>query len=271
MDKHTGKSYQLRVKGNVKMLAMMDSFTTVGTYHLLSKGPNAIKPELHEYVLEEEDVNLVEYFDPNTYQLMEYVNKLAKIYSRQHVCINNTGAIKGLLNMSEIKDKWEVLKKELMHVNPIAAFEVIRHKDRELNNPVEVIDNLANTHFMNLFLYAFAASPGETENKRQQLVRDRMGIGVLLPVMQTFITHQTADGYVVNADAVLDTGGRIDKNLLTRITGQEELDIKHYTRGSFMYDQSGWLQSAEMTVFEQLNNDYKSDLYLQLENTPSAI
>jgi hypothetical protein len=266
MDEQTEKSYQLIVKGNVKMLTMMDSFVTTGTYGLLSKGPNAIRPELQEYVLEEKEVKLTEYFDPNTYQLIEYVNRLAKIYSRQHVCINSTGSIKGLLNMPEIKGKWDVLKKELMHINPIAAFEVIRHKDRELNNPAEVIDNLANTHFMSLFLYAFAVKPTEAENKRQQLVRDRMGIGFMLPVVQTFTTDITEHGHVVNTEAVLDTSGRIDENLITKVTGQKELDIKHYTRGSFKHDQNGGLLSAEMTIFEQLNNDYKSDLYLQLES-----
>jgi hypothetical protein len=266
MDQHTAKSYRLIVKGNVKMLTMMDSFVTTGTYELLSKGPNATRPELQEYVLEEKEVKLTEYFDPNTYQLIEYVNKLAKIYSRQHVCINNEGAIKGLLNMPEIKSKWDVLKKELMHVNPIAAFEVIRHKDRELNNPAEVIDNLANTHFMSLFLYAFVVKPGEVQSKHQKLVRDRMGIGFMLPVVQTFTTDKTEQGYDLKTEAVLDASSRIDKNMITNVTGQKELDIKHFTQGNFKYDESGGLQSAEMTVFEQLNNDYKSDLYLQLES-----
>src|ERR1700754_3038649 len=123
------KKYQLTVKGNVKMLTMMDSFATLGTYDLLYKGPNATKPELEEYVLEEKEVKLTEYFDPNTYQLIEYVNRLAKIYDRQHICINSEGAIKGLLNLPEIRTKWDRLKKEMMQVNPIAAFEVIRHKD----------------------------------------------------------------------------------------------------------------------------------------------
>jgi hypothetical protein len=54
--------------------------------------------------------------------------------------------------------------------------------------------------------------------------------------------------------------------MIANVTGQKELDIKHFAQGSFKYDQSGSLQSAEMTVFEQLNNDYKSDLYLQLES-----
>jgi hypothetical protein len=265
MDKHTEKNYQLTVKGNVKMLTMMDSFATVGTYNLLSNGANAVKPELQEYVLEEKEVKLTEYFDPNTYQLIEYVNKLAKIYSRQHVCINNAGAIKGLLNMPEIKGKWEVLKRELMQVNPIAAFEVIRHKDRELNNPAEVIENLENTHFMHLYLYAFAVKLDDAESKRQQLVRDRMGIGFSMPVVQTFTTEKNENGHIINTEATLDAGGRIDKNLITSVTGQKELDIKHYTRGSFKHDQNGELTWAEMTVFEQLNNDYKSDLYLQLE------
>jgi hypothetical protein len=265
MDKHTEKKYQLTVKGNVKMLTMMDSFTTVAIYSLISNGPNATKPELQEYVLEEREVKLTEYFDPNTYQLIEYINKLAKIYSRQHVCINNAGAIKGLLNMPEIKVKWEMLKRELMHVNPIAAFEVIRHKDRELNNPTEVVGNLENTHFMHLYLYAFTIKPDDAISKQQKLVRDRMGIGFSMPVVQMFTTEKNEDGHVVNAEAILDTTGRIDKNTITRITGQKELEIKHYTRGSFNHNRNGELIRAEMTVFEQLNDDYKSDLYMQLE------
>jgi hypothetical protein len=92
-----------------------------------------------------------------------------------------------------------------------------------------------------------------------------MGIGFSMPVMQTFTTEKNEDGYMINTEATLDTGGRIDKNTITRVTGQKELDIKHYTRGSFKHDHNGELTWAEMTVFEQLNNDYKSDLYLQLE------
>jgi hypothetical protein len=170
------------------------------------------------------------------------------------------------LNLPEIKGKWDVLKKELMLVNPVAAFEIIRHKDRELGNPAEVAENLANSHFMQLFLYDFGVEPGDKEMKRQQLVRDRMGIGFTLPVIQTFKTAETEQGYSVHTEAILDGSGRIDKNMITRVTGEKTLDIKHYTHGSFDHNQGGGLISAEMTVFEQLNNDYKSDLYLYLQS-----
>lgn len=260
--KQTEKNYQLVVKGNVKMLSMMDSFATTGVYQLFGKGLNAIKPDLQEFVLEEKEVKLTDYFDPNTYQLIEYVNKLAQIYSRQHICVNDSGVIKGLLNMPEIKAKWDRLKKELMQVNPVAAFEIIRHKDRELENPVEVIDNLSNTHFMHLFLYAFSMEPDGI--KKQQFVRDRMGIGLSFPVEQTFTTETTADGHIVHAEAILNERGKIDKNHIIKVTGQQQLDIKHYTRGSFKYNADGELTAAEMTIFEQLHEDYKSDLYLHL-------
>lgn len=263
MEQQTEKKYQLIVKGNVKMLSMMDSFATTGIYQLSHKGPNAIKPDLQEYVLEEKEVTLTDYFDPNTYQLIEYVNKLAQIYNRQHICINDSGVIKGLLNMPEIKGKWDRLKKELMQVNPVAAFEIIRHKDRELENPVEVIDNLSNTHFMHVFLYAFGIEP--EGSKKQQYIRDQMGIGLLFPVEQTFTTETTAYGHIVHAEAILNERGKIDKNHIIKITGQEQLDIKHYTRGSFKYNHEGELTAAEMTVFEQLHEDYKSDLYFKLE------
>lgn len=266
MDRNKERKYQLTVKGNVKMLTMMDSFATLATYDLVWNGPNETRPELQEYVLVEKEVKLTEYFDPNTYQLVDYVNKLARIYNRQHICVNSEGAIKGLLNLPEIKGKWEALKKELMQVNPIAAFEIIRHKDRELGNPAEVAENLANTHFMQLFLYDFGVEPDSMEMKRQQLVRDRMGIGFSLPVVQTFKGGKTGEGYSVHSEAILDGSGRIDKNMITRVTGEKKLDIKHFTRGSFNHDQSGGLVSAEMTVFEQLNNDYKSDLYLNLQS-----
>ncbi|PWV56558.1 hypothetical protein [Chitinophaga sp. S165] len=260
------RKYQLTVKGNVKMLTMMDSFATVGIYELQWNGQNASRPELQEYVLEEKEVRLTEYFDPNTYQLIEYVNKLARIYNRQHICINKDGQIKGLLNLPEIKGKWDAVKKELMQVNPIAAFEIIRHKDRELDAPVEVIENLANTHFMQLFLYDWGIRPGGTETTRRQIVRDRMGIGFFVPVVQTFGTTQQPDGYSVQVEAILDGGGRIDKGMITLVTGQQELDIKHYTRASFQHDGNGVLLSADMTVFEQLTNDCRSDLYLHLES-----
>jgi hypothetical protein len=267
MDQYTSKSYQLVVKGNVKMLTMMDSFATKATYDLVSKGPNAIKPELQEYILEEKEVELTDYFNPNTYQLIEYVNKLAKIYNRQHVCVNDAGIIKGLLNMPEIKNKWDLLKKELMQINPVSAFEIIRNKERELANPTEVIANLSNTHFMSLFLYAFAIEPEESENKKHSFVRDRMGIGFMLPITQTSSASPAEIGYKVQTEAVLDEGGKLDKNQITSITGQMELDVKHYAQGSFQFDQNHSLVSAEMSIFEQLNNDYKSDLYLYLQST----
>lgn len=257
--------YRLTVKGNVKMLTMIDSFTTVGTYALSYKGLNVSRPELHEYVLEEKEVVLTDYFDPNTYQLIEYVNRLGRIYSRQHICINDAGEIRGLLNLPEIKRKWESLRRELMEVNPVGAFEIIRHKDRELDTPTEVIDNLTNTHFMLLFLYDAGVRPGDKDSRRQQLVRDRMGIGFSVPVVQTFSAAEDADGYRVHAEATLDASGRIDKSLISRVTGQTELDIRHFTRADFQHDAAGGLSSAEMTVFEQLNEDYKSDLYLHLE------
>lgn len=260
------KNYQLIVKGNVKMQTMMDSFATRGIYGLVLQGQNATRPDLKEYVLEEKKVELTEYFDPNTYQLIEYVNKLGRIYDRQHICINNRGEIKGLLNMPEIKTKWNMLKRELMQVNPVAAFEIIRHKDRELASPAEVIGNLANTHFMHLFLYAYPAASGAAANKKQLSVRDRMGLGISLPVIQTSSIEKTEQGYTIHTEAILDGAGRIDKNLITRITGENNLEIKHYAKGSFKYDADDRLLSAEMTVFEQLHKDYKSDLYLQLES-----
>jgi hypothetical protein len=253
------RKYKLTVKGNVKMLTMMDSFRTEGSYTLQHNGANVTRPELQEYVLEEQEVNLVEYFDPNTYQLIEYVNKLARIYSRQHICINKEGAIKGLLNLPEIKTKWESLKKELMQVNPIAAFEIVKHKDRELGNPVEIVENLSNAHFMQLFLYDYGMWQQAGETKRHIAVRDRMGIGFTLPVTQTF----TTTGRQVRTEAILD--GTVDKKLISTITGQEELEVKHFTRGEFEHDDKGGLLAAEMTVFEQLNKDYTSDLYLHLE------
>ncbi|SEB17814.1 hypothetical protein [Pedobacter hartonius] len=266
MNPYTEKNYQLVVKGNVKMLTMMDSFATAGSYTLSERGQNAIKPDLQEYVLEEKELKLTEYFDPNTYQLIEYVNKLARIYNRQHICINERGAIKGLLNMPEIKSKWDKLKKELMQVNPIAAFEIIRHKDRELANPAEVIDNLSNAHFMHLFLYVFTGQLGSITEQQQRLVRDRMGIGFSIPVNQIFTTEKTGSGYTVYAEALLNEDGKIDKNLIISVTGEKNLDIKHYTQASFNYSENRDLLSAEMTIFEQLNNDYKSDLYLHLES-----
>lgn len=266
MTKLSENRYTLTVKGNVKMLTMMDSFSTTGTYVLGHYGQNAIKPELQEYIIEEEEVKLTEYYDPNTFQLIEYVNKLAYIYNRQHLCVNSSGEIKGLLNMPEIKSKWDKLKKELMQTNPIAAFEVIRHKDRELSNPVELLENLSNTHFMHLFLYAYEANADGVEYHQQTLGRDRMGIGFLIPLNQTFTSERTEDGYTIFAEATLDEKGKLDTNMIAKVTGQKDFDIKHYTKASFKHNPEGVLMAAEMQIFEQLNNDYKSDLYLHLKN-----
>lgn len=266
MEKVFEKNYQLQVKGNVKMLTMMDSFSTIGKYTLSHFGQNPIKPELQDYLIEEKEVELTEYYDPNTFQLIEYVNKLAYIYNSQQVCINSDGNIKGLLNLSEIKSKWDKLKKELMQTNPIAAFEIIRHKERELSNPPELLENLENTHFMHLFLYAFNYTADGVEYQKKRSVRDRMGIGFLIPVNQTFSSEVIENGYVINAEATLDDKGKIDKQMIAKVTGQKDFDIKHYTQASFTYNASGILQNAEMKVFEQINNDYKSDLYLNLNN-----
>ncbi|MFW0717734.1 hypothetical protein [Pedobacter sp. N23S346] len=260
------KEYQLTVRGNVKMLTMMDSFSTTGHYLLSHYGENKIKPELQEYVLEEREVELTEYYDPNTFQLIEYVNKLAYIYSKQHICIDSSGKIKGLLNLPEIKTKWDKLKKELMQTNPIAAFEIIRHKERELSNPPELIENLENTHFMHLFLYAISFMPDGAEYKIKTEVRDRMGIGFMIPIEQTFTSERLENGYIIHAEATIDESRKIDKQLIGKVTGQKDFDIKHYTKASFNYTENRTLNSAEMKVFEQINNDYKSDLYLNLES-----
>jgi hypothetical protein len=265
MEHSTEKKYRLLVKGNVKMLTVMDSFATSGDYSLYYHGLNATKPDLQEYVLEEKLVQLTEYFDPNTYQLIEYINKLAMIYNRQHICINSNGEIKGLLNMPEIRTKWDDLKKELLQINPISAFEIIRHKDRELDNPQQLIENLMNAHFMHLFLYAFSDNPGGITGRREKLMRDRMGIGFLLPVIQSFSAEETEYGYQIRAEGILNEKGKLDKSLISSVTGEKMLEIKHYTRANFKHDHNGTLTAAEMTVFEQLNNDYKTDLYLNLE------
>lgn len=266
MDKQSEKEYQLVVRGNVKMLTMMDSFATTGNYLLSHYGKNSTKPELQEYVLEEREVKLTEYYDPNTFQLIEYVNKLAYIYSRQHICISSDRKIKGLLNLPEIKSKWDKLKKELMQTNPIAAFEIIRHKERELSNPPELFENLENTHFMHLFLYALNFRADGAAYKLKAEARDRMGIGFLIPIEQTFTSETTETGYVIHAEATLDESRKMDTNLIAKVTGQKDFDIKHYTQASFTYNNNNVMEAAEMKVFEQINNDYKSDLYLNLES-----
>jgi len=258
-------NYRLTVKGNVKMSSMMDSFKTSGSYILRENGYNAVKTDLLEYILVEKNVELLEYFDPNTYQLIEYVNKLAGIYNRQHICVNDQGQIKGLLNMPEIKEKWDVLKREIMQVNPISSFEIIKNKDRELNDPVEVIGNLSNTHFMALFLHTYGMGPGHNELKRIRSLPDRMGIGFMMPIIQQVKIKVEADGYIAYSESNNDQIGWIGKQAITKATGQEELDIKHHSHGNFQYNTNGVLLSAELAIFEQLNLDYCTDLYLKLE------
>lgn len=262
------KVYHLGVKSNVRMLSLVDSFATEASYKLTDFGANAQKPELREYLLEEQEVRLTAYADPNTYQLIEYVNRLASILNRQHVCIDEHGSIKGLLNLPEIKAKWDNLKKELMQVNPIAAFEIVKQKDRELAHPIELIDNLSNTHFMHLFLYAYAfARHTEETLSQEQWMRDRMGIGFAVPVLQNFRTSATPEGKIVSVDTVLNEKGKINKALLVKATGQETIQVKHFTRAEFNYDGSGLLITAYMHVFEQLNEEYTSDLYLDLKSS----
>jgi len=264
MNEPKERSYTLQVKGNVAMQDMKDSFATNGIYTLFYKGHNVTKPELKEYILEEKEVELKS-LDANTTQLLAYVNKIGRIYSRQHICVNDDGVIKGLLNLTEIKNKWEILKKELMQVNPINAFEIIRHKDRELSNPAELIDNLAHTHFMYLFLYPKSGLPDLSGHKSRRIERDRMGIGFSLPIEQTFTAEKTENGYRIHTEGVLDQKGRIDKVTITKVTGQKELDIKHSTEAIHTYDQTGELLSAEMSVIEQLNSDYKAEIHLNLQ------
>ncbi|RFZ92282.1 hypothetical protein D0C36_12645 [Mucilaginibacter conchicola] len=259
--------YKLTVRGNAKMLKMVDSFATTGEYTLSYFGYHGPRPELKEYMLEEHEVKLTEYHDPNTFQIIQYVNKIACIYNRQHVCVSGSGDIKGLLNLPEIKTKWDTLKKELMQTNPIAAFEVIRHKDRELANPPDLIDNLANSHFMHLFLYSYNATADNVTYTESRKSRDRMGIGFLFPVNVTYTTELTDGKYVTTTESVLnEKSNELDKKLITQVTGEKELDVKHYTKATFERDVQGNLLSAHMQVFEQLNNDYKTDLYLDLES-----
>lgn len=266
-NKLSERKYKLTVRGNAKMLKMVDSFATTGDYTLSYLGQHAPRPELQEYVLEEHEVKLTEYYDPNTYQVIQYVNKIAHIYNRQHVCINNGGDIKGLLNLPEIKTKWDALKRELMQTNPIAAFEVIRHKDREMANPPELIENLSNSHFMHLFLYTFNATADNVSYTEQRKTRDRMGIGFLLPVNLTYTTAQKDGKYITTTESVLnEKSNEIDKKLIMQVTGEKALDVKHFTKATFERDAQGNLLSAEMQVYEQLNNDYKTDLYLNLES-----
>jgi len=258
--------YHLGVKSNVRILSLVDSFAMEASYKLTDFGANAQRPELREYLVEEQDVHLTAYADPNTYQLIEYVNKLATILNRQHICIDEQGLIKGLLNLPEIKDKWEKLKKELMQVNPIAAFEIVKQKDRELAQPVELIDNLSNAHFMHLFLYTYPFSK-RTEDilSQQQWMRDRMGIGFAIPVLQTFRLSTTGEGKVVSVETILDEKKKIDKALLMKVTGQETVQLKHFTRAEFLYKETGVLLTAHMHIFEQLNEEYTTDLYLDLK------
>lgn len=259
-------NYQLLVKGNVRMLSVVDSFATEASYKLVDLGLNARKPELREYILEELDVRLTAYADPNTYQLIEYVNKLAKMLNRQHICIDVHGAVKGLLNLTEIKEKWELLKKELMLVNPIAAFEIVKQKDRELANPKELLGNLSNAHFLHLFLYCYPVVSGSDDRSfRETCVRDRMGIGFDIPVRQKFDVTTTEQGKAIRVETLLDEKRGIDRALLIQVTGQEVLQVKHFMHADFLFNKDNTLSSAQMHVFEQLNEEYTTDLYLDLK------
>src|SRR5690606_28616080 len=193
----------------------------------------------------------------NTYQLLEYVNRLASILNRQHLCIDPAGAIKGLLNLNEIKDKWEELKRELMQVNPIAAFEVVKQKDRELANPVMLIDNMANAHFMYLFTQAYGIVRNQIESvDRETLQRDRMGIGFMVPITQSFQVASFDGEKHIKMKSTLDERKKIDKALLVQVTGHEAIDLKHFSSGEFRYTADNQLILAKMHIFEQLNAEF---------------
>lgn len=258
-------NYHLAVSANVRMLNIADSFSTEARYILNSLGANEQRPELSEYILEEKGVKLTNYADPNTYQLIEYVNRLATILNRQHICIDADGTIKGLLNLNEIKGKWDVLKRELMQINPIAAFEIVKQKDRELANPVELIDNMANAHFMFLFSYGYEIARGKEQTVVKETVqRDRMGIGFNVPVLKTFHSTNFGGGKMVNVTSVINDKKKIDKALLVQVTGHETFDLKHDSRAEFNYNVDDVLLAAKMHIFEQLNEEYSIDLYLEL-------
>jgi len=259
-------NYQLGVKANVRMSTTVDSFSMESTYVLSKLGANQQHPELTEYLLEEQEVKLTNYADPNTYQLLEYVNRLASILSRQHLCIDQEGAIRGLLNLPEIKGKWEILKRELMKMNPVAAFEIVKQKDRELAHPAELIDNMANAHFMSLFGQGYGALHQTQESfVREGMQRDRLGIGVQIPVLKTFQCTPSQEGKLIQVLAAFNPKKKIDKSLLVQVTGHERIDVKHDSRAEFCYAEDNTLLYASQHLFEQLNDEYAIDLYLDLK------
>ena len=198
-------------------------------------------------------------------QIMEYVNRLARIYDRQHVVVEKR-EIRELRNIEEIRQKWEVLKKELMLINPVSAFEVVRGKDREMRDLGMIRENLANTHFMHVFLYMHGYNLTTTEKYRTyREERDRMGIGFHLPVMIDFSATTTDGMQEIQAKAVIDENKKIDKRYISKVTEQHDLTLSHLTKGTYKKDAAGHLREATVDVYEQISNDYKTDLYITLE------
>ena len=260
--------YELTVKGNVKMVTMRDSFTTLNKVRVtqLHSGESKRWNGTRELLIEDKGSELKEYYDPNTSQIIDFVNKLAKIYERQHLLISAQGKIVKLLNHKEILARWKEVKDELMRVNPISAFEIIKHKERELYDIEAVIENLENSHFLYLFLYAYSVNGAYSdEHNFDREERDRMGIGFMIPVSGICKRESNGSDIFIKTKAERNDRKRVDEKLIKKVTGQETLEISHFSKGMFTRNPKNWLSDARMEVYEQINNDYKSDLYLNLK------
>ena len=259
--------YKLTVKGNMKMTTAQDSFTIVSEYKLMEIiDENKPRSNGKEYILDELKVELAEYFNPVTMQIMDYVNKLAKIYERQHLVISDDRKIVEILNIQEIRQKWEVLKKELMLINPISAFEVVRGKDKEMHDLDLIKENLSNTHFMYLFLYAYGYQLTEGKKyEEQREERDRMGVGFYIPLTLMFGMEREKDNYNIYTKSILNSRKKVDLKLIAKVTGQDGLELSHLNKGIYSKNNKNQLTAAEIEIYEQIHNDYKADYFIRLE------
>ncbi len=259
--------YELNIKGQTKIQ------TNINHYHIkigneLIHERSFPKTKEHVFKLKEVSYELMDYEDPVAKQIVEMTNMLCVIYEDLHFVVDKYGRLKKLLNVEEVREKWEKVKAKLVKEHPLMSFDVIRAKEFELSNLDMELRNLSFIHFIHTYFFMFGRT--ETDGYFDIEEMDRFGNGVVIPVGVVYSHRATEEGKMLSKFRG-DCRKKQDATLrLRKAVKDDKAHLFYKMEGESIYDDAGMLAEAELTIEEQIGENYFTHNYVTLKEYADA-
>lgn len=253
--------YKLTVEGTSHVQSMKSDFKIVSIYNLVYKG-FVNESDLYRFSLTEESYKIEKYDDPVVMQIIEMSNLVSSIYQHIDFGVNRHGEMKKIYNREEINKKWEKTKEHLTYKHPLASYEIIKTKEKELANPSMEIVNISFMHFLQVYFKQF----GRFEDKEDFTVvhMDQFGSGIPFELAMTIsmqadkegLMHRKMSGEMVHSKDVI--------NAFCKVVKDDSAFVDYKTHADY-YSDGPIIEEVNFSYEQKIGGGYDMYSYLHLE------